>query len=280
MFTYNHKGEIMTIEANKTNKTEEPKETLNTEERKTLLSCESTIRAGLRSFYNVGRALTVIRTDRLYRASHESFDKYLVSKNRWDMTRQRAQQLIAAYRLHSFLKDLGFTTLPTTESQCRPFSKVPEDIEHDATVARIWQAVIDTNKKVTAKLVDATVNSELGLDKEEPKGESTTTATGESAQADTTGATEEKEAGPDMNTELVRQLKMKIAYLESALAAEKKAHQRTRTASAGTSAPQSKLAKDMYTAGFRAMARQHHPDFGGTDEAMKELNSIKEALAI
>jgi hypothetical protein len=253
--------------------------TLTADEKKTLASCETTIRAGLKSFYNVGRALADIRSGRLYRAAFSTFDAYAADK--WDMTRQRATQLIASWRIHEQLQSYGFKVLPTTESQCRPFAKVPEDMEYDSRVVQIWQAVVDSGKPVTAKLVDTVASEILGINKQEAK-EDKATDNATSAASASAGPAAEESKGIDREAELLEMLraaKAKIAYLESALAAEKMAHKRTATSKMG-SAPSSKLAKDLYKAGFRAMAKQCHPDFGGNADDMKELNNLKEALGI
>jgi DnaJ-class molecular chaperone len=44
--------------------------------------------------------------------------------------------------------------------------------------------------------------------------------------------------------------------------------------------PSSKIAKDLFKAGFRAMAKKHHPDNGGDNVVMGELNDLKQALNI
>ena len=264
---------------------------LSADEKKNLASCEASIRNGLKAFYNVGKALTVIRADRLYSTA----DLYFSEK--WDMTRQRVQQLIAAYRIHGLLSGLGAfgRNLPMTESQCRPFSAVPEDMRYDDNVINIWSTVVTSGQKVTAKLVTDTANtivSEYVLAnypedsalykqyaKAQAKAEEQTKA---QETADQTAGTNAETAGPSASAdqrELVRELKAKIAYLESALAAEQKAHQRTMSAK-GSALPQSKLAKELFSRGFRAMSRQHHPDMGGDVKIMAELNNLKSTLGI
>jgi hypothetical protein len=73
----------------------------------------------------------------------------------------------------------------------------------------------------------------------------------------------------------MRKLKQRIAYLESALSAEKKAHQRT---AQSKGKPTSKMAKELFKAGYRKLATKYHPDQGGSKEQMQELNELKSTL--
>lgn len=263
----------------KTTAKEETIITLDATEKKALTNAESTIRNGLKAFFNVGKALAAIRTGRLYRAGFSTFDKYAAEK--WDMTRARVSQLIASYRIHDMLKLAGFATLPTTESQCRPFSKVPEDGLYDVNIKRIWDAVLtqarDLKVALTAKLVDEMTNKVLCIETKTPENKQ---ATGDSdgRSAGATGSEECDNASETARAE-VRELKAKIAFLESALAAEKQAHKRTRTAG-GSAMPKTALATDLLKAGFRAMAKKHHPDHGGSADTMRELNGLKQEMGI
>lgn len=73
------------------NRLEKP---LDRGERETLENCERVIQSGMDTFMEVGGALTVIRDQRLYRASHKTFEEYC--REKWDMTGRRARQLCAA----------------------------------------------------------------------------------------------------------------------------------------------------------------------------------------
>lgn len=55
---------------------------------------ETVISSGMRSFVEVGTALAVIRDDRLYRASHRTFEAYVADK--WGWSRANAQNYITA----------------------------------------------------------------------------------------------------------------------------------------------------------------------------------------
>lgn len=268
----------------KTDKKTEAKEetivTLDATEKKALTNAESTIRNGLKAFFNVGKALAAIRTGRLYRAGFSTFDAYAAEK--WDMTRARVSQLIASHRIYEMLKAQGFTLLPTTESQCRAFAKVPENTEYDAIVKQIWQAVFvqvtDLKEKLTAKMVDEIANKILGIT---PKSNDHKQADGADASGRSAGATgsEEGDSASETARAEVRELKAKISFLESALAAEKQSHKRTRS-NMGSAMPKTQLASDLLKAGFRAMAKKHHPDHGGSADTMKELNGLKAQFGI
>jgi hypothetical protein len=262
--------------------------TLNTHEKKRKAACEAAIRNGQKAFYNMGRAVGEIRTSRLYRDTHATADLYF--QERFDMTRQRVSQLVFAHHVHSLLKEFGFTTLPNTESQCRPLSRVPEGMTHDNDIISVWSEVVASNERITAKLitnkVDAFLDPNAGTDSSTSESAEDNKASGQSTGAEDSkagGGAEDKGADNiDKEAELLtalRNAQAKIAYLESALAAEKKAHQNTRSA-ARFSAPSSKLAKDLFRAGFRAMAQKYHPDHGGDQGTMKELNELKSRLGI
>lgn len=265
-------------------------ETLTASESSRLRACESSIRAGLRSFYNVGRALAEIRSNRLYRVNYSTFDAY--ADDKWDMTRARAAQLIFAAHLHDLLALNDVKPLPATESQCRPLASIPETETHSNDLLDCWLGVIEYAReekvKITAKLVSTVVDKFLGkTPKPVPKPASTPATTTQMPETadDTTdqpAASAQEETGPSKEAAMLDQLRQahaRIAYLESALAAEKKAHQRTQAASK-TAAPMTKMAKELYKAGFRVLVKQHNPEFGGTPEAMEELIGLRGQLGI
>jgi hypothetical protein len=59
-----------------------------------LAECERVIERGLKTFIEVGDALTRIRDERLYRETHATFESYC--RERWDFDASRARQLISA----------------------------------------------------------------------------------------------------------------------------------------------------------------------------------------
>lgn len=253
-------------------------ETISADEKKQLNSAEASIRNGLKSYQNVGKALTIIAQGRLYRSTHSTFAKYC--KDKWDMTTARASQYQHAYRVHELLAGTGAfgRNLPATESQCRPLVRIPMDEKMDETIIRVWIAVTGSKQKITAKLVNDCVDAELGIDKEPDRdaADDKKQAAADATASGSDGAPNEPSGSAEMRAEM-RAMKKRIAYLESQLEMERAAHKRTK---ASGSAPQSTMAKKLYKAGFRALAKSCHPDNGGSNEAMTELNNIKEALNI
>ena len=67
---------------------------LNTREAARLTELESKVSKGEKIFVEVGSALSEIRDQRLYRATHPSFEDYCRAK--WNFTRQYGNQVIAA----------------------------------------------------------------------------------------------------------------------------------------------------------------------------------------
>lgn len=111
-----------------------PGSSLTTLEQDALERLEGIISKGLRTFFEVGEALTEIRTRRLYRASHLTFEAYC--NERWGFTRQRASQLISAAEVTLSLSTI-VDTLPTTESQARELTSLsPTDAQ------QAWQRAL------------------------------------------------------------------------------------------------------------------------------------------
>lgn len=102
---------------------------LTDDEDAALARCETTIEGGLQTFYAVGNALAEIRDERLYRASYRAFEDYC--QERWGMTRQYANKLIAAAEtvenLETIVSSVPGFPLPTTESQARPLTSLAPD---------------------------------------------------------------------------------------------------------------------------------------------------------
>jgi len=117
---------------------------LTTIETNRLSTCEAVIERGLKTFYEVGAALAEIRDARLYRQSHGTFEDYC--RERWGMTRRRANQLIEATSIYDTIGDLG-TMVPTSERQIRPLAGLTPTEQ-----AEVWQIAVDTapNGRLTA----------------------------------------------------------------------------------------------------------------------------------
>ena len=139
---------------------------LDATERADLATCEGVIDRGLRTFVEVGTALLTIRDRRLYRREHATFEDYC--QERWGMARRTTDRLIAAAGVVTNLqletplqtRPIGpicndSPILPTTESQARPLTQLPPDVQ-----PVVWQRAVETapEGKVTAAHVQAVVN--------------------------------------------------------------------------------------------------------------------------
>lgn len=120
---------------------------LTTMEAAALTAYEQTISRGLRTFLEVGRALTAIRDARLYRASYSTFDDYC--RDRWSLTHSRAYQLMDAAAVVETLQSSTIVeVLPERESQVRPLTKLDPSRQ-----VEVWQAAVATSPRPTAKAV-------------------------------------------------------------------------------------------------------------------------------
>jgi hypothetical protein len=108
-----------------------------------------------RAFYEAGKALMELRSRRLYRSTHSTFEEYC--RDRFGHSRQKSNYLIAAAGVFDNLtticcqnlptEDLttiGLQILPTNEGQVRPLTKLQPDQQRE-----IWQqAVTEAGGKV------------------------------------------------------------------------------------------------------------------------------------
>lgn len=104
-------------------------EIITMEESRDLVRLEATIASGLQTFTEVGNALAEIRDRKLYRIEHTTFADYC--KVKWNMTDRRARQLMDATEVVVALAESG-TTVPKTESQARPLTKLPPERRAEA----------------------------------------------------------------------------------------------------------------------------------------------------
>src|SRR5262245_53493835 len=111
---------------------------------------EAIIERGLETFVEVGTALLMIRDGRLYRASYGAFEDYC--RERWGMSRQRANQLVDAATVAGNLTTMVVS--PTSERQTRPLAHLDSVQQREA-----WLRAVETapNGKPTAAHVQTTV---------------------------------------------------------------------------------------------------------------------------
>ena len=129
-------------------------------ERKKLASLETVIESKRQAFFEMGSALLEIRESRLYRGTFDTFEEYC--RERWDLTRQYSNRLIAATEVRKNLETI-VSILPENEGQSKELGRLPADDQPKA-----WQIVIDRApeidgaKHITAKLVESVVKEFRG----------------------------------------------------------------------------------------------------------------------
>lgn len=129
---------------------------LSAKEAKRLESCEQQIERNLRGFFEAGSALAAINQERLYRATHPTFDAYC--KERWNFGRGYAYRLMDGAEI---ARDIATSPIgdkvppPINEAQVRPLVKIDK-----ADRAEVWQRAVkaaprdrDGKPRVTAELV-------------------------------------------------------------------------------------------------------------------------------
>lgn len=117
-----------------------PADTLTEEEAQELEGCEEVIENGLNIWYQVGEALLHIRDNRLYRASHKTFEEYL--NERWGMSRSRAHRLIDASQVAANLLPIG--NILANEAQAREL--VPFAPDEQRLIVEVGKEVFGDRK--------------------------------------------------------------------------------------------------------------------------------------
>lgn len=126
---------------------------LDRQEQERLVFCERVIARSVRSLWEAGEALATIRDDRLYRATHPTFEAYC--RDRWDLSRPYAYQLIAAAEVRRNLESCD--VLPENERQVRALAPLEPEQQLE-----VWQEVVRRGRP-TGKLVDRLARSLRGL---------------------------------------------------------------------------------------------------------------------
>lgn len=119
-----------------------------------LSSLEVIVSAGLKSFWEAGRALRQIRDRGLYRDSHETFEDYCSAK--WEISRAEAYRQIGAASVIDDISTGNPERLPTSISQTRPLLKLKTATERRSA----WgKASADPKTIITAEVVEEAVQS-------------------------------------------------------------------------------------------------------------------------
>ena len=129
---------------------------LTTTEQNTLEGLETVIEAGLQTFFAVGNALAEIRSQRLYRNTHDTFEAYC--NDRWGMSRSYASRVIGAADVVANLLPIGNKgqPMPATESQARPLVGLEPDKQQ-----KVWRTAVRKagEGKITAAAVKQAVET-------------------------------------------------------------------------------------------------------------------------
>lgn len=122
---------------------------LSTSDEQRLIELEQVIESGMDTFIAVGSAIAEIRDSRLYRATHDSLEAYLI--DRWEISRSRGYQLIEAARVSTIVDTAGING-PRTESQTRPLSGL-----NDEQVLTVWTDAVEQSagKPTAADVVES-----------------------------------------------------------------------------------------------------------------------------
>lgn len=122
-----------------------------------LSACESVIERGIGTFIDVGRALAEIKSNKeWYRERFGTFETYC--RERWGFSQQHAGRLMKSAETAANLKSEPIGSLPATESQARPLTRLPAQEQPGA-----WREAVETapNGRVTAKHVESVVSSRV-----------------------------------------------------------------------------------------------------------------------
>ena len=130
---------------------DQPTGPLSADESGVLEYYERIIETGVKTFVEVGHALTVIRDQRLYREHYATFDAYV--RKRWDLERTYAHRIIEASEVVDHLLSAG-NMVSVNEAQARPLASLPPEQQ-----AEVWQEAVQTAPPsgITAKHVQETV---------------------------------------------------------------------------------------------------------------------------
>ncbi|HZR20562.1 MAG TPA: hypothetical protein VFE51_24990 [Verrucomicrobiae bacterium] len=127
-------------------------ERLTSDELARLEKCESVIKTGLATFFEVGQALLTIRLCGLYREGYPTFDAYCHA--RWGIGRSYACRLIGAAERVKLLSPQTAIQRPTTEFQIRPFLKLAPEV-----FPKAWETAVTRSKngKVSSAVIRAVI---------------------------------------------------------------------------------------------------------------------------
>lgn len=134
---------------------------LSCDDFKRLEELEKTISENFQAFYVVGCALAEIQVNKLYTATHETFEDYC--RERFEIARRTAYQYIetstAMNNLRNCAQIAHIENLPANEAQVRPLTRLEPEKQVEA-----WEEAVKSapDGRVTAKHVAGVVRQILG----------------------------------------------------------------------------------------------------------------------
>lgn len=140
-----------------------PDEHLTPAEVDQLAADEKIIEAGIDAFFKVGIALSRIRDQRTYRATHATFEDYV--QQRWFMSKTRAYQLIESGFVADQMSTIVDVPQIENEGQARALAPIVKESGPEAA-AKVLRDVEATDGKITA----AGIKSKAKKPKPKPKG--------------------------------------------------------------------------------------------------------------
>ena len=255
-------------------------DTFNEKNIKALKTLERKIRTNLKSYYNLGETLNIVKVRKLqtvkgYNPDDKGFEQYL--GDRFDISKVYAYKMLQAYQVCITLQDNGYSDMPLSESQCRPLALL---LSEPDKLVQVWEQVISSKEKLTAKRIKVLVDEIRGKgsankESDNESGNDNSSNESDNGSSNDSGNTKSKSSAKD---ELIAQLKERLAKKEretEALRSELAQRKNMRG-----SIPSGKLARELFKAGFRAVSKKYHPDHGGTSEDMRKVLELKKILGI
>jgi len=123
-----------------------------------LTELEQTIEGHQKSYITVGESLAHICDEKLYKATHKSFDAYC--DERWGFSGSHARRFMDAYKVAKTLQDNSIVEidLPRNEYQARLLFDRRKENKWVPSWNKVLKAAKKAGSKVTSSLIDAVVS--------------------------------------------------------------------------------------------------------------------------
>lgn len=130
---------------------------LSPDEKAALDAYEQIVQDGFAASLKGDEALQHIRDERLYRATHPSFEAYV--QERWGISIRRAQQRLSALTVRREMEAAGIEDPPVNEAQVRPLSALPV-----GAAVKVWADLVEKMpaEKITGAAVRKAVQERYG----------------------------------------------------------------------------------------------------------------------